>query len=775
MLIFDRYVCREVFSYTLLALLVLTVSVVLPNSMQLMELLVNHSRNIGDIGKVFLCIVPGVLSFTLPGAVLIGVLVGLSRLSSDSELVAMNAAGMSLRRLLLSVGMVALGAMAITFCMTLWLAPVSVRTLRSLESRLLTQQALFRLQPRVFEDRLPGVVLYVQDVSPASAQWSGVLLAESRSGNAARLTVAREATVATDRDGNRIEVHLRNGSAHEFSGDDTAAYNLSNFAQRDFSVPVSVLSDAVMREPTNAERSLAALSQMTAPQAGIELHRRLAFPLACVVFAGMAVPLGVRRRRGGRASALLLALLIVCIYYAISIAGAGLARQGALSPGLGIWAPNIIMGLLGALAVSRMEKVSGKRSLSRSRWRLGTVGANVASSPVLSRFSPGTSENRSDGRLLASGRVAFGQISRNLLYTLDFYLLRAFALYFVVAMFGFVLLYDIVALFDLLEYVVKYRVGAGEVFQYFGYLFYTLVYQFTPTACLIASLVTLGAMAQKNELVACRATGISLYRVCMPLLAAGLVCAVGLFFLDSTYLPYATQRREALNNRIKGRPLLAYSPQQHWIAGNNSKIYNYQLSDRDHVTFIDLSVFEIDHADSQIRRRVYAARAHWDPPNNSWILESGWIRDFENGRVTRYAAFPMITLAELDEPPDYFNRELSQSFEMNWWELKQYISKLRQAGFDVARLSVQLQEKLAFPLAVPIALVLAIPFSTRVVKGGLVRGATLALGVSFAYRGAAILCEALGAAGLLPPGLAAWSPDIVFLLAGFNLFIKMPT
>ena len=103
-----------------------------------------------------------------------GVLIGLGRMSADSEFIAMNAAGMGLKRILVPVGALALLAAAVTLCMTVWLGPLSVRTLRNLEERLRSSQLSFEVQPRVFNEQFPHLVLYVQDISAAAMNWHGV-------------------------------------------------------------------------------------------------------------------------------------------------------------------------------------------------------------------------------------------------------------------------------------------------------------------------------------------------------------------------------------------------------------------------------------------------------------------------------------------------------------------------------------------------------------------------------------------------------------------------
>src|SRR6202142_2590835 len=125
MRLLDRYIGREVLSHALLGLAVFTFVFFIPQLVRLMDLIVRHSGNSSTTAELFLCTFPAVLTFTLPIAVLVGVLIGLGRMSADSELIAMNALGMGLRRLLVPVGAIALLACALTFSMTLWLEPLS--------------------------------------------------------------------------------------------------------------------------------------------------------------------------------------------------------------------------------------------------------------------------------------------------------------------------------------------------------------------------------------------------------------------------------------------------------------------------------------------------------------------------------------------------------------------------------------------------------------------------------------------------------------------------
>jgi LPS export ABC transporter permease LptG len=352
---------------------------------------------------------------------------------------------------------------------------------------------------------------------------------------------------------------------------------------------------------------------------------------------------------------------------------------------------------------------------------------------------------------------------------------RRFFFYFAVLMAVFVFLFEAFTFFELLDDIARHRVPFLIVVDYFRYLTPYLIYNLAPLGALVAVLVTLGIMSKTNEIVAIKASGTSLYRIAVPLLFAGLALAAAMVLLDDTYLPYANQRQDALRNLIKGRPPQTYTHPQRWIFGEGSKIYNYDLFDPTQKLFGGLSVLEIDPATFHVVRRIFASRARWSESQQVWVLEAGWVRDFNDGSITKYERFSAAALPELNEPPSYFHREIRQAFQMSWRELRSYIEGLHRAGFDVSTLTVQWQVKLAFPLIGPVSMLFAIPLAFMVGTRGAVSGVALGLLIGIVYWLAARLLEAMGGVGQLPPFLAGWSPDIIFFFLGMYFFFKMPT
>ena len=775
MRILDRYIVREVSRHALLGLTVFTFVFLVPRLVQLMELFVRHAGSGGQMLKFFLCIFPSVFAFTVPMGCLVGVLLGLGRMSADSEIIALTAAGIGRRRILLPVGVLALGCGVLTVAMTAWLGPVALRTGNSIKAELASSQASYQVQPRVFDERFPKGVLYVNDVSASGTQWHGVFVAETGGEGGSQVTLADSAIVIAEPRQGRLELHLQGGTTHEFSREDPSHYSVTAFGQSDWPFEVNGLGTAQSRQrgiPEQSMRELDAGKKAGSREASVEWHTRLAIPVACLVFALAAVPLGARPRRGGRAAGSLLAVVLIAGYYLLLIIGTGLARQGKLSPAAGIWMANSILGVLGFALLPRMEQFRGE-----SRWLrwLGYLSRRIR----LARRRKAQARARAAASLAANGERSAAEMPAtsggSFPRLMDLYILRKFFSYFVMLLAVFVFLYEAFTLFELFDDIYRRGIAFLVVVDYFRYLTPYLLYNFFPLGALVAVLVTVGVMSKNNEIVAIKAGGTSAYRLALPLFLAGLALAAVMIVFDDTYLPYANQRQDALHNQIKGRPAQTYTHPQRWIFGENGKIYNYDVFDPAQKLFGGLNVLELDPGTFHMRRRIFASRARWSEAQHVWVLEGGWTRDFADGSVARFETFTAAAPAELSEPPSYFNREVRQAFQMSIGELGSYIEGLHRAGFDVATLMVQWHKKIAYPLMAPVSMLLALPFAFLVGTRGAIGGVGLGVGIGVAYWAIAALLEAMGGVGQLPPVLAGWSPDIIFFFVGMYFFFKMPT
>jgi LPS export ABC transporter permease LptG len=331
-------------------------------------------------------------------------------------------------------------------------------------------------------------------------------------------------------------------------------------------------------------------------------------------------------------------------------------------------------------------------------------------------------------------------------------------------------------LFELIGDILRNQISPIVVAEYLLNVSPYFIYNVTPLSMLLAVLVTFGLMTRSNEITAIKATGISIYRIIVPVLVASAVLAGGLFVFDQLYLPVTNKRQDELRNIIKGRPAQTYQiPDRKWIKGQQNTIYFYKVFDADRNEFGDLTVFKYDPVNLGLLQRIYANRAHWSPSLQKWVCEQGWERDFRGPAIRDYRPYDVSTFTTLNEPPPYFKKEVKQFTEMNYEELKRYIYDLQQRGFDVVRLRVQLEKKFAYPLITLVMAVLAVPFALSAGRRGAVAGIAIAVTIAVVYWTISGLSESMGNVSQLPPGLAAWAPDMFFGLIGGYLILRVPT
>lgn len=774
MRILTRYILREVTSHALIGVAVFTFVLFTRDLGQILELVVRNSAPLPSVAQIFFFIVPVTLTISIPAGVLVGILIGLSRLAADSEITAMRASGIGVWTFLRVISIFAVAAWVIAMANGVFIAPLSQAAMARLQNRLKSSQASFEVQPRVFYEGFPQLVLYVQSVKAAqgAAIWKNVFIADTSTPAAPRITLAQQGILVSEGP-ETLHLHLVSGETHETDPRDPNHYQISTFEQTD--IPIAV-PQAENKEPEAAPVPQLSTVELwrqahetrnpgTSRLCLIEFHRRLALPASCLVLALVGIPLGLSSKKGGKSTGFVLTILLVFAYYSASLVGISLARQGKMSPGLGVWLADIVFFLAGAFLLWRAERKPFEISSLSAWWH--PVKAGLSERRLLRSRTENAFQRAATRRRVLSARFPM---------ILDDYVLRDFVVNLVLVLSTFLMLLLVFTLFELLGDILRNQVSPLVVGEYLINVTPYFLYNIAPLSILLAVLITLGVMQRSNEITAVKATGISLYRIVVPVLVASALLAGGLFFFDQFYLPHANQRQDALRNEIKGKPPQTYlNPDRKWIVGQHSDIYYYQLFDSDRNQFGRLSVFEFDPATFQMTRRIYADRAHWEDSLGRWVCTQGWERELHQSVIESYRPFDVSTFAALSEPPTYFKKEVKQSSEMSYEELRRYIRDLQQSGFDVVRLRVQLAKKFAYPAISLVMAVLAIPFALSAGRRSTITGVATAVGIAVVYWTVNGLFEAMGNISQLPPVLAAWSPDVIFGLVGGYLILKVPT
>jgi LPS export ABC transporter permease LptF/LPS export ABC transporter permease LptG len=773
MRILTRYILREVTAHALIGAAIFTFVLFTRDLGRILELVVRASAPLPSVAEIFFFTVPLALTYTLPMSVLVGILIGLSRLAADSEITAMRASGMGVWSFLRSLSIFVLAAWLMAMVNGLYIAPRAQAALGHLEDRLKGSQVSFEIQPRVFYEGFPKIVLYVQDVKSAqgAAVWKGVFMADLSDATNPKITLAKEGIVISEGQ-DRLHLHLIDGAEHETDPKDPNHYQISTFQQTDIpidlpstenkpdeSLPADVMDTRALWQKANRADSISARWYL------IAFHKRFALPTACLVLALVGIPLGLSSKKSGKSGGFVLTILLVFVYYVISLVGVSLARQGRVSPWFGAWLADFVFLALALFLLLRSEKRPFELTSFRAVWKRDAAGTPVA---------VGRRRENAFERVSTRRRV----FSASFPTLLDDYVLRDFFIYLGMILSSFLVLVIVFTLFELLGDILRNQVPPTVVAEYLLNVAPYLLYNVAPLVMLLAVLVTFGLMQRSNEITAIKATGTSIYRIVAPVIVAAAVLAVALFFADQFYLPRTNKRQEALHNQIKGKPAQTYlRPDRRWIFGQHNDIYYYQFFDPDRDQFGNITVFQLDRASFALTRRIHAERARWEENLNRWVYEQGWDRSLRGSAIAPdgFHTFDVSTFPELKETPSYFKKEEREYTEMNYEELRRYIRDLQQSGFDVVRLRVQLHKKLSYPLITLIMAVLAIPFSISTGKKGAITGVAVAVGIAVFYTVMSRAFEAMGNVSQLPPAMAAWSPDVIFILVGGYLILKVPT
>lgn len=367
-----RYIFREVGLPTFLGLVIFTFVLFMGRILRLMQLVINKGVPLGDILKLFLCLLPSFLVITLPLAFLLGVLIGFGRLSADSEVVALKSCGIGFYSMARPVIVLALLICGLTAALTLTVNPAAETAFRTQLFNIATSRATIGLQPRVFNDEFDGLVLYASTIDSHADTLKGVLISDQRKGKVPSIILAQSGSIIRDRKNLTLTLRLQNGDIHRRpKGHGGETYQTIGFSTYDISLNMG-------RQPENRRRKVGeltwtelrrALHHSDSPSQRnrylAEMQERLALPFAPLVFVFLGLPLGIQSHRSGRGSGFALALVVFLTYYLLFSFGETLAEKGGLPPIPIIWAPNLIF-LCGGLFLS--HRTAAEKPLALFEW-----------------------------------------------------------------------------------------------------------------------------------------------------------------------------------------------------------------------------------------------------------------------------------------------------------------------------------------------------------------------------------------------------------------------
>lgn len=825
----SRYVFAELVPPTLLGVFLYTFVLMMNHFFLVAEKALSKNLSWELTSRLFLLGIPEILLLSIPMSVLLGVMIAVGRLSADQEWTALQSAGQGPMVLLKPI--ITFGAVWALLAMALYgfVVPRTSFSMRNLRGEMLFASNLAAdLKPRVFYTDLPDVILFIDDIQPGTDQrLRDVLLIRMPAGErrTTELLLARRGDLypAPDRNGTLI-LDLYDGITHLYRSDaPDETYRVVSFTfrrtplemaghlQAFLQPPRKIVRDlspaellAEYREARAARAQVAAESVVEGPgsinrlivvdnrlrTAAIELHQRLAIPLACLFFSMLALPLGITRVRSGKGAGFALSLAVIMIYWAAFTLGRNQASAGNIPVWLGTWSGNLIILPWALYALWKM-----KRGLQRSPDIVGALFSYPARlwRATTSRSKKPRAAPRAIAGLeaLAEGDIAVPAALSDLSGTsgrfigrLDQYVTVAFLRVLGFAVLSAYTVYALVDLKALMDDALRNDKPLSLIPQYLQYFAPGVLHIVLPIACLVGGVVTFSLLTRSGELVAIKSSGVSMRRITLPVIVVTLLLCGLLFIVDDRIAPASNRKAQSIKDQISNRSPRTYGAAGsagRWSFGPDGKtLYHYRLWNPADETFQQLSVLTLDRSVPQVLDHLYARDAVYT--DGAWELSDSWYRSFSNGTQPGEFRHDAGT-AEGDLPPpeDFTYREMRLSRlgdlaeQMSVGELRREIQQLEASGYEITRLRVEFHSKWAHPLAPLVMVLLGLPFAFKVGRRGSLYGVGVALILVLVYWATLATFNALGLERILDPVIAAWTPNILFGLIGTYLMLYIET
>ncbi|MGH7949429.1 MAG: LPS export ABC transporter permease LptF [Candidatus Binataceae bacterium] len=366
--ILDRYVALQVLGPFALGVVVLTFALVSGRMLKLTDMIVNHGVTLPEVGKLLAYIMPGFLELTFPMALLIGVLLGFGRMSSDHEMTAARSCGVSLYRLAAPVMIISILVYALSSWFAFSVRPWSMTKLGDQLYQLSRTRTSAGLQEKIFNRGFNGLAIYVDRISDTNGNLLGVLISDARDRDQPTTIIARRGIILPDDRTESVTLRLFNGSVFGVGANDSTS-NVTHFRIYDISIRPKEMMNANNRDPT--QMSWVELNQTIAdaraagkPDLESERERASKFtiPIASPLFALLGIALGLKPARGGHSERFGISVAAFFIYYALMRVGQTLAENGLANAFVAMAVPDVAFAVLAVWLFQRAAQDRGDQA-----------------------------------------------------------------------------------------------------------------------------------------------------------------------------------------------------------------------------------------------------------------------------------------------------------------------------------------------------------------------------------------------------------------------------
>lgn len=754
-----KYIFQAIVPYFAFAWLLLSVILFVQQASRYTDIFFGTNVPTKLVWQLTLALIPNVIAFTCPMAVLVGAIIGFSKIRGDSELTAIRAAGVGNFQIAVPVIFLGLLLSAFAFTVNLRGVPLAAQVIR----KVALQTALYKLEspiePGVFNTEIQGFTVYVKNGDIDNGTWKNIFIYnEDKKTNQTRLITSKDGRLDSSEDVS--ELVLNDALVTTFSNEKPYR-NLTSEKSGNFRLVIQTKRGELINRISKTEESpeemgLMELASYAESKSGKEKteakilwQRRIVLSVTPLIFALLGASLVLRFNRGGRGFGIFLALVSLVIYYLVTLLGEQLARTNKIN-----------------IAVSSLLPVALTCSAIIWLFLSQRLFLTKRAGNVFSRFKIPVSyaglRPRSNLIGIKTGILDFDIISN---------LLR----YFLLTLSFLTIIYLIFTAFELWKFAGNINGGTSILTKYLIFLIPFVYIQISPSALMIATLATYVIKSRQNEVVTWTASGQSIYRLLFPCFI--LMLLIGIFNrgIQERVLPQTNQIQDALRAQIRNQGVRTDGKGKYWVA-NENRIYSFQLPDTDRLVndrrqVSDLTVYQFTDDGARLQSLVKTGTASW---------ERGKIRLTADVEETVWNdGVPQTTLSgtsqkEIAESYNPFLQAVGNSNHLNSSDTSEQL-KNAESESEQRNLSVALQKKYATPFLPLIVTFFTAPFALSLSRKGKVLTIGYAVGLWLLFTGVSSTFEQFGTSGYLDPKVAVWSPLVVFTIIGAYLISRVRT
>jgi LPS export ABC transporter permease LptF len=772
----SRYLIGAILPYFIFSWLLLSVILFVQQAARFADIFFSANIPTSLVSQLTLALIPNVIAFTCPMAVLVGVIIGLSKMQTDSELVAIRASGVGNLQITLPILIIGVLLSIFAFTINLYGVPFAARIVR----RVAIQTAIYKLEspiePGVFNTEIAGYTIYVRDGDISAGQWKNIFVHnEDEKTGTVHLITSRNGRI--DSTGEFSELVLENAVATTFNNSpEQHKFVSENIGDVRFAIQTrrgDLIQKLSSADLAPEELGLAQLSEYANAKEGSERteaqilwQRRIVLSITPLIFCLLGTALILRFNRRGKGFGVVVALACLIAYYLLAFLGEQLARTEKIS----VFEGSLIPVVLSFLAILWFN-FSAKFSFAS---RIGHWSREIFS--------------RIDLQYLRRRRSnLFVDVTTGIR---DFDLIVSLLKYYVLTLCFLAAVFIIFTAFELWKFAGTTDGGIVLLIKYLFFLVPFIYIQLAPSAAMIATLATYVLKSRQNEIITWTSAGQSVYRLLLPCLLLMMLLGAVNWIVQEQVAPAANQRQDELRSQIRSRGSSPKGLGKLWVA-NDKRIYSFKLDTQRNkeathnssasdnaersgnlcpavCAVQDLTIYEF--ADSGNLQALYRSKfAIWDSdsirfegPVEKTVLSDNTISTIEqNGGEVMEQSNPF---AETRKKPSHLNSSETRA------QLENSEAEIEKRSFAIAL------ERKYTTLVLPFVIALfTAPYALSLSRKGKVITVGYAVGLWLLFMGLTSTFEQFGFNGSLPPAFSVWAPLALFSMLGIYLLSKVRT